>query len=858
MLYYNESIPNILQNLKTENTGLSTEEAQKRLLEFGQNELTETKKHPAWLLFLLQFKDFMIIILILAAILSGIMGDKTDMIIILVIVLLNSIVGFVQEYRAEKTMEALKKINITNSQVLRNGKPEIIPATGLVPGDIVILEAGNVVPADMRLLETFGLRLDESSLTGESFPVDKTNDVLSEEDVPLGDRLNIVFKGTLVSHGRAKGVVFATGMKTELGKIANLLQEKEIITPLQIRMQHFGKNLTYIILLICVILFVSGILRGEEPMQLLLLSISLAVAAIPEALPALITIALSGGAYRLAKKKALVLKLPAVETLGSVSFICSDKTGTLTRNKMKVDAVKNCNKDEDTKHFDRLLDLCIALNHDVKFNEAGLPFGESTELAMVQYILDKYKYDGYIALTKNHKRVAELPFDSDRKCMTTVHHYEGQYLIITKGASEVIREALLHNDDKDVLNRLSEEWASNGKRVLAYAFQIVKQLPEPFIYESVEKDLQLVGIVGLTDPPRKDVASSIAECRSAGIKPVMITGDHPATAKAIASQIGILKEEDLVLTGSELKHLDEESFSGMVENVSVYARVAPDQKLRIIRSLQNKGHFVAMTGDGINDAPSLKAANIGVAMGISGTDVSKEAADMVLLDDHFATIIKAVKEGRRIFDNIRKFIKYIMTCNGAEIWVIFLAPLLGMPLPLLPIHILWINLVTDGLPALALAGEKAEPDVMNRKPRPKDESLFSDGLGFHIIWVGLLMAGVTLGIQAWALDRQLDHWQTMVFTVLSLSQLGHVMAIRSARTFLFRQGLFSNKPLLIAVLFTFILQMGVVYLPFMNTIFKTKPLSWEELGICFGVSVIVFHAVELEKWIKRFYKRPVV
>jgi Ca2+-transporting ATPase len=451
--------------------------------------------------------------------------------------------------------------------------------------------------------------------------------------------------------------------------------------------------------------------------------------------------------------------------------------------------------------------------------------------------------------------MAELPFDSDRKCMTTVHHFDGQFLIITKGATESIFTTITDNEEKQWLNHVSNDLASKGKRVLAYAFQLVPVLPSPFIYEEVEKNLKLAGLVALIDPPREEVKSAIAECKTAGIKPVMITGDHPATAKAIAREIGILEEHDLTLTGVELQHLEERTFSDQVENVAVYARVSPDQKLRIVQALQAKNHFVSMTGDGVNDAPSLKAANIGVAMGINGTDVSKEAAHLVLLDDNFATIVKAVKEGRRIFDNIRKFVKYIMTCNGAEIWTIFLAPLMGMPIPLLPIHLLWINLVTDGLPALALAGEKAERDIMKRPPRSASESLFSDGVGFHILWVGLLMAGVTLGTQAWALNNEMEHWQTMVFTVLSLSQLGHIFGIRSDRTFLFKQGLFSNLPLLGSVVFTFILQLCVIYLPFMNDIFKTAPLSLEELSICLVLSLVVFHAVEFEKWLKRIYRK---
>ncbi|HQX55235.1 MAG TPA: cation-translocating P-type ATPase [Pyrinomonadaceae bacterium] len=845
---YSKPVEGVLSELTATLDGLDEAEAADRLLRFGTNELAEKAPPSPWVLLARQFRDFMILILIAAAIISGVMGDLTDTVIIIVIVILNAIIGLAQEYRAEKALGALKKMTVTMTQVIRDGRHHVISAVGIVPGDIVVLEAGNIVPADIRLFETFSFRVDESTLTGESVPVDKTSDTLDSSDATIGDQLNMAFKGTLVTHGRANGIVTSTGMDTEIGRIAGLLHEDEAPTPLQLRMARFGKNLSYLILLICAILFLTGVLRGEEPFQILLVSVSLAVAAIPEALPALITIALSRGASRLARQHALIRKLPAVETLGSVTYICSDKTGTLTQNRMRTAEVYDHSKVDGDNIS--MFWLGLALNNNVEFNELNEPFGEPTEIALVERAVEEMSIDRYFEVIGQHERTGEISFDSDRKCMTTVHHLDDGYLIVTKGASEAIADCLNDNAEASLVRSISENWANHGMRVLAYAYKKLEALPEPYTCELVERDLCLSGLAGLIDPARIEVRDAIDECRTAGITPVMITGDHPLTAKAIAREIGILDEHGLVLTGPEITQLSDEAFYAQVERTAVYARVSPDQKLRIVRALQHKGHFAAMTGDGVNDAPSLRAANIGIAMGINGTDVSKEAADMILLDDNFATIVKAVKEGRRIFDNIRKFVKYIMTCNGAEILTIFLPPLFGMPIPLLPVHLLWINLVTDGLPALALAGESAEKDVMKRPPRSPGESLFSDGVGYHIVWVGLLMAAVTIVTQAVAIGRGWENWQTMVFTVLSVSQLGHVLAVRSDRTFLFRQGIFTNLPLITAVLATLGLQLAVIYLPFMNRILKTQPLTLAELGFCLAMSAIVFHAVEFEKWIK--------
>ena len=851
MNWHNLDINKVFALTGSSPSGLISQVVEQRTVEYGLNELLEKKKKPVWLLFLKQFNDFMILLLIVAAVISGLIGDVGDTVVILVIVLLNAVIGFVQEYRAGKAMDELKKLSTPHVEVLRNGTPTMLSSVNLVPGDIVFLEAGTLLPADLRLFETNSLFIDESSLTGESVPVDKTSETLLENDLTIGDRLNMAYKGTLITNGRGTGIVVATGMNTEIGHIARMLQTEEAITPLQKRMADFGKKLSYLVLIICGVLFATGLLRGEPAIKMLLVAISLAVAAIPEALPALITIALARGAKRLVKKNVLIRKLRAVETLGSVTFICSDKTGTLTQNKMKVVKVVPYPGTIDLDNGMSLLECAMALNQNVMRTNNGAWLGDPTEVALTEYIHEKYPDGRFEEISRRYHRVAELPFDSDRKTMTTIHKYGDNYLVIAKGAVESITSILRTADVNGRILQEASELAANGIRVLAYGYNILERIPTPFSYPEIEKDLVFAGLTGMIDPPREEVKIAIKECKTAGIHPVMITGDHPETAAAIAKEIGILDSSGLMVTGRELNKLTEEELDMKVERVRVYARLSPEQKLNIVKSLQRKKHFVAMTGDGVNDAPSLKAANIGIAMGINGTDVTKEAAHMILLDDNFATIIRAVREGRRIYDNIRKFVKYIMTCNSAEIWTIFLAPLIGLPIPLLPIHILWINLVTDGLPGLALAAEKTEKDVMQRPPRSTNESLFAHGMAYHIAWVGLLMAAITLGTQALATHYHNDHWQTMVFTVLSLAQLGHVMAIRSEKEFLLKQGLFSNPQLLVIVFLTFLLQVSVIYLPFANKILKTTPLSLNELLLCIGVSAVVFHAVEVEKWVKK-------
>lgn len=803
----------------------------------------------------MKFKDFMIVVLIIAAIIAGFAGDITDAIIIFLIVVFNALISFIQEYKAEKAMDALKQMSTLQVTVLRENLVTVISSEEIVPGDIVLLEAGNIVGADMRLFETNHLFIDEAMLTGESLPVLKKTDTLHDADLSTGDMINMAFKGTQVTGGRGRGVAVETGMHTKLGQIAGMLQHKEGITPLQKRMADFSKKLSYIILFICVLLFVIGYFRGENAIQMLLTAISLAVAAIPEALPALITIALARGANKMVAKNVLIRKLNAVETLGSVSYICTDKTGTLTQNKMSVVAIDTNGQMIQTIKAFPSLSLCMVLNHDVEENVNGHWAGDPTEIAIAEYLIANFGKEKIFTQREQLTRIFEFPFDSDRKCMTTIHQFGHQLLVTTKGASETLLRQLLPQYNINSINAQVERLSAEGMRVIVYGFKIIDAIPPVPILSEVESSLHYAGMIGMIDPPREEVKQAIQECKTAGIQTVMITGDHPKTAAAIATAIGLLHPHEMVITGKELNEMDDTVFGAVIEKIRVYARVSPDQKLRIVHALQKKEHFVAMTGDGVNDAPSLKAANIGVAMGIAGTDVSKQVAQMILLDDNFASIVKGVKEGRRIYDNIRKFVKYIMTCNGAEIWTLLLAPFFGLPIPLLPIHILWINLVTDGIPGLTLANEKSEPNTMNRPPRKTNESLFSDGIGFHIAWVGLCMAGITLGVQAWALANENTHWQTMVFTVLSLSQLAHVLAIKRDKSFIVERAFFNNKSLILAILFTFALQLFVIYLPFANKLLKTAPLSLLELLVCIAGAVFLFLAVELEKLVKKRFRK---
>jgi Ca2+-transporting ATPase len=850
----------------------------------------------------------MVVILMISAVVSVILGETTDALVILIIVVLNAILGFTQEYRAEKAMAALKRMAVPHVRVRRDGHLQEITARELVRGDIILLETGNTIPADARLLEAANLRVQEAVLTGESEAVEKDPAALQGENLPLGDRINSIFMGTIVTYGRGMALVTDTGMHTQLGKIADMLQAVGIEkTPLQRRLEQLARGLALAALMLVVVVFALGLLRGENWIDMFRVSVAMAVAAVPEGLPAVVTIALAFGAQRMLKRNALIRKLPAVETLGSVTVICSDKTGTLTQNRMTVTVVDvaehSLNLKERLRSFSPTVSqedpvepllrdspaIVLTLAGGALCNDAVLEaipgepgtfssVGDPTEGALV--IAGARAGLWKTELERAFPREAELPFDSDRKRMTTVHRpnpdlvpellnpYQderpdffepGHFLLITKGAVDSLLEVsnrvwsggateLLNASWRERILKANNDLAQNGMRVLGLGF-CQNDTADP-----VERDLIFIGMVGMIDPARPEVQDAVQEAKAAGIRPVMITGDHPLTAAYIAAELGIAQSQK-TLTGRDLDAMTVEQLEGVVEDVPVYARVSPEHKLKLVQALQQRGHIVAMTGDGVNDAPALKKADIGVAMGITGTDVTKEAADMILLDDNFATIVTSVKEGRRIYDNIRKFIKYTMTSNAGEIWVMLLAPFIGMPLPLTSLQILWVNLVTDGLPGLALAIEPAERTIMQRPPYPPRENIFGRGMARDILWIGLLMGLVSLGVGY--LYYQLDPsttpavWQTVTFTTLTLAQMGNALATRSDRDTLWQIGLFSNKAMLGAVLLTFVLQMAVIYLPFLNRAFSTTPLSMRDLLISLGFSVIVFFAIELFKWIRQ-------
>jgi len=831
--------------------GLPAGEVESRRGLHGRNALVETPARHWSVMLLGQFRDFMILVLLAAAALAGLTGDFQDVVVILAIVVLNAVIGFIQEYRAEAAIHALRRMAAPSASVRRDGRVEIIPADGIVPGDVVLLEAGAIVPADLRLVECVELAAQEAALTGESHSVDKRAVPQDDPTLPIGDRLDMAYKGTIVVRGRGIGLCVATGMGTELGRIARMLAEAETSqTPLQQRLAKFGQRLSLVILGICVIVFLAGLMRGEDALLMLLTSISLAVAAIPEALPAVVTIALALGARKMVARQALMRRLPAVETLGSVTHICSDKTGTLTQNRMQVRSwyVGGKQADDPPEELDATwLELrdALAVSNDVEEGADG-PIGDPTEVAL---------YDAAVALglakssaMARLPRLAEVPFDSARQRMVTVHRDRDReaWRSFVKGSPEsVLPHCDIGEGDRRQVLAAAETLAESGRRVIAFAARDLADGNGP--QQDWESSLHFLGLVGLEDPPRPEAAEAVAACHRAGIMPVMITGDHPATARSIAVEIGLLPEGGRVISGKELDDLDDEELGEALAAPVAFARVSPEHKIRIVDALKRRGRFVAMTGDGVNDAPALKLADIGISMGLSGTDVAREASDMVLLDDNFATIVHAVEEGRRMYDNVRKFVRFAMSGNSAEILTILLAPFLGLPLPLLPIHILWINLITDGLPGLALAVEPAERGVMTRPPRRPNESVFAGGMWQHMIWVGALMAGLALLSLEWDWSVDASAWQTLVFTILVFAQLLHVLAIRSERESLFTIGLGSNLPLTLIVAGSILLQLLVIYTPLGNAWLSTRPLSATELAIAFGAALAVFLGVEIEK-----------
>ncbi|MEA1902437.1 MAG: cation-translocating P-type ATPase [Actinomycetota bacterium] len=870
-------------------TGLSGAQVAERLERYGPNELEEEPTQPAWRLFLSQFANTMIMVLLGAAVIMVAIGEPTDAIVIGAIVILNAAIGFYQEYRAERAMAALRTMAAPNARVVREGTEQTVTAPELVPGDVVVFEAGHVVAADARLAVCPNLRVNEAALTGESVPVDKNPDPIpAHEGEMVGDRHNMVFKGTAVVYGRARGIVVATGMETALGEIAGLLKSHQAPrTPLQRRLAVMGRWIAAAAIIICVIVFAVGVARGEDVEDMFLVAVSLAVAAIPEALPAVVTIGLALGAQRMISHNALIRKLPAVETLGSVTVICTDKTGTLTEGRMLIEKVWTLGQEGEVTGsgysptgeilFDgrpadvapgmpmaSLLTVAALCNDAILVPPAAAEddwgiIGDPTEGALLA-VAAKGGFERD-RIDKILPRIAEIPFDSDRKRMVTIHHStDGTAgLVAAKGAIEamidVIKEVATREGNhrftpalRDAVLEQAATFAAEGYRVLAVAGRSVDDGELSHMFES-EKDLVLYGLVAMADPPRAESLEAVEACRTAGITPVMITGDHPATGKAIAMRLGILDHDGSVMSGTELASEHAFGLSDHVEKIAVYARTSPEQKLDIVQAWKSRGDIVAMTGDGVNDAPALRSADIGVAMGVTGTEVAKEAADMVLTDDNFASIVTAVGEGRRIYDNIRRFVRYTLTSNAGEIWVMFLGPFVGLPIPLLPVQILWINLVTDGFPGLALGIEPAEPDVMKRKPRPPDESIFAHGVWQQVISIGLLMSFLTLGLGVWG-EATGRPWQTMIFTALAFLQLGNALAIRSERRSLFSLGLASNKPLLWTVLVTAAIQIIIVYWGPMQRLLHTQALSLADLGIVLIVSTGVFCAVELEKWIR--------
>ena len=866
-MWYTLSTKEVEKQMQTNiEFGLNEKQVKDKQNKFGLNKLEEKKKESIVIKFIKQFNDFMIIILIIASIISAVVArlegsnDYFDSIIIIAIVVFNAIMGLVQEAKAEKSLEALKKMTAPTCRVKRNGKISTIKSEQIVPGDIVLLEAGNYVPADCRLISSSNLKIEESSLTGETVPVLKDANCMLKEKTALGDMVNMAFSTTIVVNGHGEAIVTDIGMNTKVGKIAKMIITNEAPeTPIQKKLGEVGKSLGIACLGICLLIFVIGLLKKIEPIEMFMTSVGLAVAAIPEGLPAIVTIMLSIGVTKMAKKNSIIRKLPAVETLGSSSVICSDKTGTLTQNKMQVTKIANINGETNDKEYIKWLMGMATMCTDVEIsreNEKMELTGEPTEKAIVSKALDEGQNKN--ELYNVMKRVKDIPFDSSRKMMTTIHKMPNGYRVITKGAPDVLLKrcnkvydngnvTTLDYSKTKLIENQNNKMADEALRVLAIAYLDIPNLPSKIDTETVEKNLIFIGLIGMIDPPREGVKEAVATCKKAGIKTVMITGDHIITAKAIAKDLGILRGSDLAVTGEELDKIPQSILQKNIMNYSVFARVTPEHKVRIVKAYQSTGAVVAMTGDGVNDAPALKNADIGIAMGKNGTDVAKNAADMVLTDDNFVTIVEAVKQGRNIFDNIKKAVHFLIATNIGEIVTIFLGLILGLKSPLLAIQLLWINLVTDSLPAIALGLEKPEADIMNKKPRDSKKGIFADGLWQRIITEGTMLGILTLvafSVGNYLYDIEVG--RTMAFVSLGLLELVHSFNIKSEES-IFKVGLFENKYLLGAFILGALLQIVVVVIPSVAEVFKLVPLTQVQWMYTFGISILPLVIMEIQK-----------
>ena len=897
--WFNKTFKEVEKELETDlEKGLNKEKVEERQEKYGFNELQQVAKKSLFQRFLEQFKDFSIIVLIIAAIVSGIVGvlqgeGITDTIIILIVVIVNAIIGVAQESKAEKSLEALQKLSDHASKVIRNENMEVVPSKELVPGDIVVLDTGDYIPADLRIIEAVNLKTQESSLTGESVPVEKTSEIIEEQEIGIGDRKNMLFSSSLVTYGRGKGIVVETGMTTEVGKIAGMINSTEKQeTPLQQKLDKLGKTLGIAALVICAVIFILGILQGKEIISMFMTSVSLAVAAIPEGLVAVSTIVLAIGVQKMVKKNAIVKRLPAVESLGSATVICSDKTGTLTQNKMTVekifwnDATREASNISDDEIDEELTKLVYAnmLCNDTKISSDGTLTGDPTETALVDM---GFKLNFDPSIYDRMERVEEIPFDSDRKLMTTVNKVGDKYVVYTKGGiDEILKRCTsyeiggqISEELESYINKIrqeNEKMAQNALRVLGCAYKEIDHIPTKEEMKTIENDLIFIGMVGMIDPPREEVKLAVEKCKTAGIKTVMITGDHKITATAIAKKLGILENDDEAITGLELEQMTDEELEKNVRHYSVYARVSPEHKVRIVKAWQKNGEVVAMTGDGVNDSPALKKADIGCAMGIVGTDVAKEAADVILTDDNFATVVSAVEEGRKIYDNILKVIQFLLSSNIGEVVVLFFATLLtplfskwfgitdinGLEI-LLPIHILWINLVTDSLPALALAFDPANSDIMQRKPIKPGKGIFTKGMTWRVVYQGIMIGGLTLAafmiglattkepIGTLTLDQsKIEVGQTMAFVTLALSELVHVFNVRDNKKSIFKTGIFNNMKLIGAIIISAVLMFVILLIPGLREIFSIPVLPKENIIelICLVIAPIVI--VEIFKLLK--------